>query len=70
MKVLHVAAEVFPLVKTGGLADVDMAYDGKVLSVLGKKLNVFASAEMQGSIDDLIKKAEEISRDEYDKKEI
>ena len=42
------------LTRTGGFADVDMAYDGKVLSVLGKKLNVFASAEMQGSIDDLI----------------
>lgn len=40
--------------RTGGFADVDMAYDGKVLSVLGKKLNVFTSTETKGSIDDLI----------------
>ena len=40
--------------RTGGFADVEMAYDGTVLSVLGKKLNVFTSMETKGSIDDLI----------------
>lgn len=42
------------LTRTGGFADVEMAYDGKMLNVLGKKLNVFTSAETQGSIDELI----------------
>jgi hypothetical protein len=40
--------------RTGGFADVDMAYDGEVLSVLGKELNVFTSTETKGSVDDLI----------------
>ena len=31
-----------------------MAYDGKVLSVLGKNLNVFTSTQINGTIDDLI----------------
>ena len=42
------------LTRTGGFADVEMAYNGSVLSVLGKKLNVFTSAETKGSIDELI----------------
>jgi hypothetical protein len=42
------------LTRTGGFADVEMAYDGNVLSVLGKKLNVFTSVETKGSIDELI----------------
>lgn len=42
------------LTRTGGFADVEMAYDGNVLSVLGKKLNVFTSTETKGSIDELI----------------
>jgi len=42
------------MTRTGGLVDMEMAYDGKQLTVLGKNLNVYASAEMSGTIDELI----------------
>lgn len=40
--------------RTGGTADVEFAYDGKTLTVLGKRLNVFAKLDRQGSVEDLI----------------
>jgi hypothetical protein len=42
------------LTRTGGLADVEMAYDGKTLTALGRNLKIFTSAEAPGTIDDLI----------------
>ena len=42
------------MTRTGGLADVEMAFDGKTLAVLGKHLNIFTSTEAPGTIDDLI----------------
>jgi hypothetical protein len=40
--------------RTGGYADVDLVFDGKTLSVLGKNLNAFAQTESPGSIDQLV----------------
>jgi hypothetical protein len=40
--------------RTGGLGDVEMAYDGKILTALGKNLNIFTSTETSGTVDDLI----------------
>lgn len=37
-----------------GLVDVEMVFNGKKLSFYGKNLNVFTSAEFEGTIDDLI----------------
>jgi uncharacterized protein DUF2092 len=37
--------------RTGGFADVEMVFDGKTLTVLGKNANVFAKAEEPGTID-------------------
>ncbi len=42
------------MTRTGGLADVELAYDGKTLALLGKNLNIFTSTEAPGTIDDLI----------------
>jgi hypothetical protein len=44
------------MTRTGGFADVEMASDGKKLTLLGKNLNVFASIEAVGNIDELIDK--------------
>src|SRR5207237_9478 len=40
--------------RIGGYADVELAFDGKTLSVLGKNLNAYAQAESAGSIDQVI----------------
>lgn len=40
--------------RVGGNADVEFAYDGKALTVLGKNLNMFAKVEQTGTIDTLI----------------
>jgi hypothetical protein len=40
--------------RTGGFADVEMVFDGKQLSVLGKNLNRYAQVEAPGSIDQLV----------------
>jgi hypothetical protein len=40
--------------RKGGLADVEMVYDGKTLAAYGKNLNVFAKAPFEGGIDGLI----------------
>ena len=37
--------------RTGGFADVEMVFDGKRLSVLGKDLNRYAEVEAPGTID-------------------
>ena len=52
--VAKVRPDKIRLTRTGGFADMEMAYDGQMLSVLGKRLNVFTSTEAKGSIDELI----------------
>lgn len=42
------------LTRTGGLTNVEMAYDGNTLTFLGKNNKIFTSAEVPGTIDDLI----------------
>ena len=42
------------ITRTGGFADVEMVYDGSVLSVLGKNSNLYAQAEAPGTIDELV----------------
>jgi hypothetical protein len=42
--------------RTGGYADVEMVFDGKAFTVLGKNLNKFTQIDAPGSIDDLVAK--------------
>ena len=40
--------------RTGGYADVELVFDGKTLSVLGKNHNIYAQKEAPGTVDQLI----------------
>ena len=40
--------------RVGGYADVEMVFDGKTLSVLGKNVNKFVQVEAAGSVDELV----------------
>ena len=40
--------------RTGGYADVEMVFDGKTLTVLGKNLGAFAQTDAAGSFDQLV----------------
>jgi len=40
--------------RTGGFANVEMVFDGKKLTLLGKNANVFARADAAGTIDHLV----------------
>jgi hypothetical protein len=40
--------------RTGGFANVEMVFDGKTLSLLGKDRNLYAQAEVPGTIDHLV----------------
>ena len=42
--------------RAGGLVDVETFFDGKLLTILGKNLNVYAQAADPGTIDELIDK--------------
>ncbi len=42
--------------RIGGYADVEMVFDGKTFTVLGKNLNKFTQMDSSGSIDDLVGK--------------
>src|SRR5690606_7330368 len=42
------------ITRTGGFADVEMVFDGSVLSVLGKNSNLYAQVEAPGSVDELV----------------
>jgi hypothetical protein len=42
--------------RTGGYADVELVFDGKTLSVLGKNLNAYAQIDAAGTVDNLIDK--------------
>ena len=48
--------------RTGGFANVEMVYDGKTLTMLGKNANAFAKAEESGTIDQLV----DVLRKKYD----
>jgi hypothetical protein len=40
--------------RAGGFADVEMSFDGKVLTLLGKNLNLYTQLDVPGTIDHLI----------------
>src|SRR5271169_1723769 len=40
--------------RIGGYADVELVFDGKTLSVLGKNIKAFAQTDTTGSIDQLV----------------
>ena len=40
--------------RTGGFANLEMVFDGKSLSLLGKNANVYAQIEAPGTIDHLV----------------
>ena len=40
--------------RAGGFADVEITFDGKTLTAMGKRLNIYAQAPAEGSIDALI----------------
>jgi hypothetical protein len=40
--------------RTGGYADVELVFDGKTVTVLGKNLNTYAQTDAPGSIDQLV----------------
>jgi hypothetical protein len=42
--------------RTGGYADVELVFDGKVATIAGKNINAFAQQNVSGSIDDLVGK--------------
>src|SRR5262245_52429293 len=47
--------------RAGGYTDVELVFDGKTVTVLGKNLNAFAQADAPGTVDQLIDRL----RDEY-----
>ena len=40
--------------RAGGFADVEMSFDGKTLTLLGKNLNLYAQLDVPGTIDHLV----------------
>ena len=40
--------------RSGGFADVEMLFDGKTLTMLGKNANIYAQVDIPGSVDHLI----------------
>ena len=40
--------------RSGGFADVEMSFDGKTLTVLGKNLNIYAQQDVPGTLDHLV----------------
>lgn len=49
--------------RTGGFADVEVVFDGKALTLLGKTVNLYGQVEVPGTIDHLIDEL----RDKYKK---
>jgi hypothetical protein len=47
--------------RTGGFANVEMVFDGKTLTLLGKNANLYAQVEAPGTIDQLV----DLLRDKY-----
>lgn len=44
--------------RTGGFSDIEFAFDGTTLSLLGRNLNAYAQVEAKGTLDDLAEKLE------------
>lgn len=40
--------------RSSGFADVEMSFDGKTLTVLGKNLNIYAQQDVPGTVDNLV----------------
>ena len=40
--------------RSGGFADVEMSFDGKTLTLLGKNLNLYTQLDVPGTIDHLV----------------
>ena len=51
----------FHLTRTGGFANVEMVFDGKTLTLLGKNTNLYTQLEAPGTIDQL----EDVLRNKY-----
>jgi hypothetical protein len=49
--------------RTGGFADVELTFDGKTLTLLGKNMNLYAQAELPGTLDKLVDQI----RDKYNR---
>jgi hypothetical protein len=47
--------------RTGGFANVEMVFDGKALTLLGKNANLYAQIEAPGTLDELV----DLLRDKY-----
>jgi hypothetical protein len=47
--------------RTGGFSNVEMVFDGKALTLLGKNANLYAQVEAPGTIDQLV----DVLRDKY-----
>jgi len=47
--------------RAGGYTDIELTFDGKTLTVLGKHVNAYAQADVSGSVDALIQRL----RDEF-----
>ncbi len=44
----------FRATRSGGFADVEMSFDGKTLTLLGKDLNTYAQRDVPGTVDHLV----------------
>ena len=42
------------VMRSGGFADVEMSFDGKTLTLLGKNLNLYAQTAVPGTVDNLV----------------
>ena len=42
------------ITRSGGFADVEMSFDGKTLTLLGKNLNAYAQTAVPGTVDNLV----------------
>jgi len=49
------------LIRTGGFANVEMVFDGKTLTLLGKNANLYTQVDAPGTIDQLV----DVLRDKY-----
>lgn len=51
----------FRATRSGGFANVEMVFDGKTLTLLGKDANLYAQVEVPGTLDQLV----DVLRDKY-----
>jgi hypothetical protein len=43
-------------IQTGGPSDMELVYDGKLLSILGKNRNIYAQVRLSGTFDELMER--------------